>query len=72
MNILTSKKQSPSLHWLPVTKTGKARSAIRRYWHEKVKKRTKVKIQYYFMISLPDKPGQLGNNSVIGDHNKYF
>jgi len=35
VNIITSKKQSPSLHWIPVTKTGKARSAIRKYWHDK-------------------------------------
>ena len=35
VNILTSKNQSPSLHWIPVTKTGKARAAIRRYWHER-------------------------------------
>ena len=35
INIKTSKSQSPSLHWIPVTKTGKARAAIRRYWHDK-------------------------------------
>ena len=32
IKILTSKKVSPSLHWLSSTKTGKARSAIRKYW----------------------------------------
>src|SRR6056300_1649937 len=35
VNIITSKNQSPSLHWIPVTKTGKARAAIRRYWHDR-------------------------------------
>ena len=32
VKIITSKKVSPSLHWLSSTKTGKARAAIRRYW----------------------------------------
>ena len=32
VKIITSKKVSPSLHWLTSTKTGKARAAIRRYW----------------------------------------
>ena len=35
VNIITSKNNSPSLHWIPTTKTGKARAAIRRYWHDK-------------------------------------
>ena len=35
VKILTSKNHSPSLHWIPTTKTGKARSAIRKYWHDK-------------------------------------
>ena len=39
VNIITSKKQSPSLHWIPITKTGKARAAIRRYWHERGEKK---------------------------------
>ena len=36
VNILTSKNSSPSLHWIPTTKTGKARAAIRRYWHANI------------------------------------
>ena len=36
---ITSKKNSPSLHWIPTTKTGKARSAIRKYWHDKGEKK---------------------------------
>ena len=71
INILTSKNQSPSLHWLPITKTGKARSAIRRYWHERGEEKEQ-KVKKYnttLWISLPDKPGQLGSiSSLIGDH----
>ena len=71
VNILTSKKQSPSLHWLPVTKTGKARSAIRKYWHDRGEEKDQ-KIKKYnttLWISLPDKPGQLGSiSSLIGAH----
>ena len=71
INILTSKKQSPSLHWLPITKTGKARSAIRRYWHERGEEKEE-KVKKYnttLWLSLPDKPGQLGSiSSLIGDH----
>ena len=71
VNILTSKNQSPSLHWIPITKTGKARAAIRRYWHERGEEKQE-RIKKYnttLWISLPDKPGQLGNvSSLIGDH----
>ena len=71
VKIITSKKNSPSLHWIPITKTGKARSAIRKYWHDKGEKKQE-KIKKYnttLWISLPDKPGQLGNvSSLIGQH----
>ena len=71
VNIFISKNQSPSLHWLPVTKTGKARAAIRRYWHDRGEEKQE-KIKKYnttLWISLPDKPGQLGNvSSLIGEH----
>tara|TARA_B100000963_G_scaffold325284_1_gene311413 strand:+ start:4142 stop:5887 length:1746 start_codon:yes stop_codon:yes gene_type:complete len=71
VNIITSKKQSPSLHWIPITKTGKARAAIRRYWHDRGEKKEE-RIKKYnttLWISLPDKPGQLGNvSSLIGEH----
>ena len=71
VNIITSKNQSPSLHWIPVTKTGKARAAIRRYWHDKGEEKEKKLKRYNttLWISLPDKPGQLGSiSSLIGDH----
>ena len=71
VSIITSKNQSPSLHWIPITKTGKARAAIRRYWHEKGEKKQE-RIKKYnttLWISLPDIPGQLGNvSSLIGEH----
>ena len=71
VNIITSKKNSPSLHWIPITKTGKARAAIRRYWHEKGEQKQE-RIKKYnttLWISLPDKPGQLGYvSSLIGQH----
>ena len=71
VNIITSKKVSPSLHWLPLTKTGKARAAIRRYWHSKKEfKENKVKkYNTTLWISLPDKPGKLGEvTTLLGFH----
>ena len=71
VNIITSKNQSPSLHWIPTTKTGKARSAIRKYWHDKGEQKEE-RIKKYnttLWISLPDQPGQLGDiSSLIGSH----
>ena len=71
VNIITAKNQSPSLHWIPITKTGKARAAIRRYWHDRGEEKQE-RIKKYnttLWISLPDKPGQLGNvSSLIGEH----
>ena len=32
IKIITSKKVSPSLHWLSSSKTGKARASIRKHW----------------------------------------
>ncbi len=71
VNIITSKNQSPSLHWIPTTKTGKARSAIRRYWHDKGEQKEEKTKKYNttLWISLPDQPGQLGDiSSLIGSH----
>ena len=71
VKIKTSKNQSPSLHWIPVTKTGKARAAIRRYWHDKGEEKEQKAKKYNttLWISLPDKPGQLGSiSSLIGSH----
>ncbi|MDC0454804.1 RelA/SpoT family protein [Candidatus Pelagibacter sp.] len=71
VNIITSKNQSPSLHWIPITKTGKARAAIRRYWHDKGEQKEEKTKKYNttLWISLPDQPGQLGDiSSLIGSH----
>ncbi len=71
ISIITSKNHSPSLHWIPTTKTGKARAAIRRYWHDKGEQKEEKTKKYNttLWMSLPDKPGQLGDiSSLIGSH----
>ena len=71
VNIITSKNQSPSLHRIPITRTGKARAAIRRYWHDKGEQKEERVKKYNttLWISLPDQPGQLGDiSSLIGSH----
>ncbi|MDC0233519.1 RelA/SpoT family protein [Candidatus Pelagibacter sp.] len=71
VNIITSKNNSPSLHWIPTTKTGKARAAIRRYWHDKGEQKEQKTKKYNttLWMSLPDNPGQLGDiSSLIGSH----
>jgi GTP diphosphokinase / guanosine-3',5'-bis(diphosphate) 3'-diphosphatase len=71
VEITTSKNKSPSLHWITITKTGKARSAIRKYWHTKGEEKAE-KIKKYnttLWMSLPDKPGKLGEvTTLIGEH----
>ncbi|MDA7751858.1 RelA/SpoT family protein [Candidatus Pelagibacter sp.] len=71
VDIITSKNKSPSLHWIPVTKTGKARSAIRKYWYKKGEEKAQ-RIKKYnttLWISLPDKPGKLGEiTTLLGNH----
>ncbi len=72
VEIITSKKVSPSLHWLPVTKTGKARAAIRRYWQARGNSNTPKTKEYNsaLWISLPDKPGKLGEvTTLVGSNN---
>ena len=71
IKIITSKKVSPSLHWLTSTKTGKARAAIRRYWQYRENKKTLKSKKYNttLWISLPDQPGRLGEvTSMIGEN----
>ncbi|MDB4216161.1 RelA/SpoT family protein [Candidatus Pelagibacter sp.] len=71
VDIITSKNKSPSLHWIPITKTGKARSAIRKYWYKKGEEKAQ-RIKKYnttLWISLPDKPGKLGEiTTLLGNH----
>jgi len=69
VNILVSKKVSPSLHWISLTKTGKARAAIRRYWHNKTNFTEKKDRKYLtgLCIKIPNLPGKLGEvSSLIG------
>jgi len=71
VDIITSKNKSPSLHWIPVTKTGKARSAIRKYWYKKGEEKAQRIKKYNTMLwmSLPDKPGKLGEvTTLLGHH----
>ncbi|MDA7573201.1 RelA/SpoT family protein [Candidatus Pelagibacter sp.] len=71
VDIITSKNKSPSLHWIPITKTGKARAAIRKYWHTRGEEKTERVKKYNttLWMSLPDKPGKLGEvTTLIGEH----
>ena len=71
VKIIISKNKSPSLHWLPITKTGKARAAIRKYWQEadKIKDYKEKKYTTVLWISLPDNQGKLGEiTTLIGNH----
>ena len=70
VNIIQSKKTSPSIHWLSYAKTGKARAAIRRYWQNKsnISKSEKDYISS-LRIKIPHAPGKLGEvSSLIGFH----
>ncbi len=71
VKITTSKKVSPSLHWLSSTKTGKARSAIRKYWqYRENSKHIDKKYNTSLWVSLPDKPGILGDATSLVGQNK--
>ena len=71
VKITTSKKVSPSLHWLSSTKTGKARSAIRKYWQDRENsKQIDKKYNTSLWVSLPDKPGILGDVTSLVGQNK--
>ena len=71
VKIITSKKDSPSLHWITSAKTGKARAAIRRYWqYREDPKPTMKKYNTTLWVSLPDQPGILGDvTTMIGTNN---
>ena len=67
IKIITSKKVSPSLHWLSLSKTGKARASIRKHWQGKLLE-NESKIKEYtstLSIDLPHKPGILGKVSTL-------
>ncbi len=72
VNIVTSKKVSPSFHWISLSKTGKARAAIKRYWQykENLKPSKTKRYNTTLWISLPDSPGKLGDvTTMIGENN---
>ncbi len=72
VKIITSKKISPSLHWLTTAKTGKARAAIKRHWQSKDSKKSLNHKLYNttLWLSLPDQPGRLGDvTTIIGSNN---
>ena len=71
VNIIGSKNTSPALQWLSYAKTGKARAAIRRYWHNKknISEREDKKYISSLCIKIPNVPGKLGEvSSLIGFH----
>ena len=71
VEIIRSKKISPSYHWLSYAKTGKARAAIRRYWQDKLPANRDKKIhKSSIWLLLSHKAGTLGEiATLIGKHN---
>jgi RelA/SpoT family (p)ppGpp synthetase len=67
VKIITSKKVSPSLHWLSSSKTGKARASIRKHWQGRLLKKEEKTKEYTstLCIDLPHRPGILGKVSTI-------
>ena len=67
VKVITSKKVSPSLHWLSSSKTGKARASIRKHWHGRLLKNEEKTKEYTSTLSidLPNRPGILGKVSTI-------
>ena len=70
VEILSSSKKSPSYHWLSHAKTGKARSAIRRYWHDKLPAQNETRIhKSSIWVLLSHQAGTLGEIcTLIGKH----
>ncbi len=71
VEIIRSKKISPSHHWLSYAKTGKARAAIRRYWQDKLPANRDKKIhKSSIWLLLSHRAGTLGEiATLIGKHN---
>ena len=66
VEIITSTNISPSLHWLSIAKTGKARASIKRHWQGKTLKNKKEKsYNSSVWIALPHIPGTLGEVSTL-------
>ena len=71
VEIVTSTNISPSLHWLSIAKTGKARASIKRHWQGKtLKKKKEKRYNSSVWIALPHIPGTLGEvSNLFGKNN---
>ena len=70
VEILTSKKKSPSLHWASSAITGKAKASIKKYWHDKMPANKETKIhKSSIWVLLSHRAGTLGEIcSLIGQN----
>ncbi len=70
VQIITSSKPSPSMHWSSIAKTGKARAAVRRYWNlRKAQKPAEKAYDSSLWVLLSHKAGTLGEVcTMIGRH----
>ncbi len=70
VQIITSSKPSPSMHWSSIAKTGKARAAVRRYWSlRKAQKPAEKAYDSSLWVLLSHKAGTLGEVcTMIGRH----
>ena len=70
VQIITSSKPSPSMHWSSIAKTGKARAAVRRYWSlRKAQKAAEKAYDSSLWVLLSHKAGTLGEVcTMIGRH----
>ena len=70
VQIITSSKPSPSMHWSSIAKTGKARAAVRRYWSlGKAQKPAEKAYDSSLWVLLSHKAGTLGEVcTMIGRH----
>jgi GTP diphosphokinase / guanosine-3',5'-bis(diphosphate) 3'-diphosphatase len=70
VQIITSSKPSPSMYWLSIAKTGKARAAVRRYWSIRSADKSEEKAyDTSLWVLLSHKAGTLGEVcTMIGKH----
>ena len=70
VEILTSKKKSPSLHWASFAITGKAKASIKKYWQDKMPANKETKIhKSSIWVLLSHRAGTLGEIcSLIGEN----
>ena len=70
VEILRSKKKSPSLHWASFAITGKAKASIKKYWQDKMPANKETKIhKSSIWVLLSHRAGTLGEIcSLIGQN----